>query len=120
MTINAARYGLITNEFRYQEAYDSALDADYLKAREMEIDSNLDLSNISTLLTDLFAVIGSVRRRFLVIIKGTDYIGVDDFATGCPPRLFTAPELGLDQHPVIVTRAQIKHSENRTYLELWG
>lgn len=120
MSIDPARYGLIRNEFRYREQFDSALDAAYINARELTIDSNLDAANVSALLSSIFDVIGSVRRRFLVVIKGTSYVSIDDFAGGCPPRLFTAPEFGLSNFPVIITRAQIKHSENRTNLELWG
>lgn len=120
MSINPARFGLITNEYRYRERSDPALDAEYLKARELEIDTYFDVDRITGLLNSMFQVIGSVRRRFMLIVKGTDYLTVDSFAGQVPARYLTAPELGVENLPVIVTRVQINNSENRTYMELWG
>ena len=120
MSINPARFGLITNEYRYREVSDAVIASRYLKARELEIDTYFDLPNITALLTSMFAVVGAVRRRFLVVVKGTDHITIDSFAGQIPARLFTAPEFGVTDLPVIIARAQINNSENRTYLELWG
>lgn len=120
MSIDPNRYGLITNEYRYAEAYDAGIAAIYAKAREMEIPTNFDLAKVGTLLSAMFAVVGAVRRRFMVDLIGCDYITIDAFETATPPRLFTAPEFGANNLPVIITRAAIIESENRTKLELWG
>lgn len=120
MSIDPNRYGLITNEYRYAEVYDSGIAATYTKARELEILSNFDLGKIGTLLSAMFAVIGAVRRRFIVELIGTDYITLDDFTFATPARYFTAPEFNANMLPVIITRASIRESENKTILELWG
>jgi hypothetical protein len=120
MSIDAARYGLITNEFRWKEEYNPTLAAEYIKARELIIETNFDFANIPLLLADIFGVIGATRRRFILDIKGTDYIGIDDFAVSTPARYFHAPEHSANMLPVIITRAAIMESENRTTMELWG
>lgn len=120
MSIDPNRYGLITNEFRYVESFDPVLAAAYSKARELEIPTNFDLSKVGTLLSAMFLVIGAVRRRFMVDLIGCDYITVDAFVAATPPRFFTAPEYNVNNLPVIITRAAIIESENRTKLELWG
>lgn len=121
MSIDPARYGLITNEYRWvADSYDAGIAAAYTKARELEIPTNFDLSTLTALRNALFAVIGAVRRRFVVDLIGTDYITIDDFANATPARLFTAPEFGVTNFPVIITRAAIIESENQTKLELWG
>lgn len=120
MTINSARYGLITHEFRYGEAYNSTIDARYTKARELEIDTELDLGKITTLLTDMFAVIGSVRRRFVIELKGCDSFSINSFVGGPPPRILNAPELGANSLNVIVTRAEIDEDADITTIEVWG
>ena len=120
MSIDPLRYGLITHEYRYREAYNSTLDARYIKARELEISSNLDVGLVNTLITDMFAVIGAVRRRFTIDVLGTSEFGVDSFASGPPARILDAPELSAVNLPVIVTRAVINEETNTTTLELWG
>ncbi len=120
MSIDAARYGLITNEYRWKEVFNSSLSSTYLKARELEIKSNLDLGLITNLLVDIFGVVGAVRRRFAIDIKGTDFISPNDFSPRTPAFFFTAPEFSVTALPVIVTRATIVESENKTSLELWG
>jgi hypothetical protein len=120
LTINTARFGLITNEFRFSEAYNSTTDTRYSKARELEIPSHLDLGLISGLLTAMFAVISPVRRRFIVDLKGTDAFSINDFAGQVPARYLNAPEVGAVNLQVIVTRAQINEEEDTTTIEVWG
>jgi hypothetical protein len=120
VTINAARYGLITHEYRFGEAYNATIDARYTRARELELPTELDLGKITTLLTDMFAVIGSVRRRFLVELKGCDSFKLDDFSGSVPARILQAPELGANSLSVIVTRAEINEGEDITTVEVWG
>lgn len=120
MSINTARYGLITNEFRYGESYNATTDARYSKAREMVIESHLDLALITGLLTALFGVVSSVRRRFIVNIKGTTAFSLDSFVGGAPARYFNAPEVGASNLACIVTRATIDEENDETIVELWG
>lgn len=120
MSIDPQRYGLITNEFRWREAYNPALEVDYIKARELEVGTHFDLATIGVVLNDLFGVVGEFRRRFQLDIVGTDYISPDDFVPKTPARYLTAPEFGLSMHPVIVTRCAISEEENLTVLEVWG
>lgn len=120
MSINVARYGLITNEYRYKEAYDSTIDTRYSKARELEIPTHLDLALITSLVTAMFAVVSPVRRRFMVEINDTASFSIDSFMDGTPARYLNAPEIGAVNIPCIVTRAAIDEAENKTTLELWG
>lgn len=120
MTINASRYGLITNEFRYKEAYSATIDSRYVKAREMEINSELDLGLVTGLLTDMFGVVGAARRRFMVHLIGTDFLNINSFAGQTPTYTFTSDDLGVSGLSVIVTRAVIDEDEGITSLELWG
>lgn len=120
MPIDVGRYGYLVQEFRYLQQYDEDLDTKYKRARELDIPTNLSMANIETLIIDMFGVIGSVRRRFEVIVAGTDYISINDFSGSVPARLFTAPEFGVEDLPVIITAAVIKESEDVTELELWG
>ena len=120
MSIDPSRYGLITNEYRWKELFDATMSSTYLKARELEIKTNLDLGLISQLLEDVFDVIGNIRRRFAIDVKGTDFISPNDFSPRTPAFYFTAPEFAVNALPVIVTRATIVESENKTSLELWG
>lgn len=120
MSVDPARYGLITNEFRFGEVFDQNLSTTYTKAREMVIESNLQKAKITALLTDMFAVIGSVRRRFSVDLSGTDHFTVDSFAFGPPMRYFTCPEFGVTNLPVVIVACTINEDENLTSVELWG
>lgn len=120
MSIDASRYGLITHEYRFREAYNSSLDTTYQKARELEIPTHLDVGLITTLLSDMFAVIGAVRRRFIIDLKSTDEFTIDSFTSAPPARYLEAPELGASNLPVIVTRASINEATNTTVIEVWG
>lgn len=120
MSIDPARYGLITNEYRWKELFNTAVSAAYLKARELEITSNFDLGTITNLLTDIYNVVSVARRRFALDLIGTDFIGPNDFAPRTPAFYFTAPEFNVTALPVIVTRVTLVESENKTSLEIWG
>ena len=120
MPINPARYGFITNEYRYRVVENATLEAAYEKARELEINTKLDVGLITSLLTDLFGVIGAVRRRFVVEFKGTTEFSINDFTDRTPARFFTAPELGVNALPTIVTRINIDEEADLTTVELWG
>lgn len=120
MSIDASRYGLITHEYRYKEAYDGTIDSRYSKARELEIPTHLKLSLIGTLITEMFGVVSAVRRRFIVELDGTDHFAIDDFAGGVPQRYLNAPEIGANNLPCMVTRITIDEDADKTTLELWG
>jgi hypothetical protein len=120
MSVAVDRYGVITREFQFQEAYNATIDTRYAKARELEIESNLDSSLTSSLLTQMFGVIGAVRRRFVVELKGTTDFSVDDFAGQVPVRYFTASEFDITNLPCIVTRLVVDEDADTTTMELWG
>jgi hypothetical protein len=120
MSVNAARYGLITHEYRFVEAYDSVIDTRYSKARVLEIPTHLDIALVATLVTDLFNVVSPVRRRFIVELDGTEVFTIDDFANGSPTRFLTSPEHGVTNKQCIVTRVEIDEDACKTIAELWG
>lgn len=121
MSINTARLGLITQEFRFREAYDATVDSRYTKARVMEIQTHLDMALTPALVSAMFGVVSAARRRFVVEINDTDYLGIDDFAGGCPLRYLIAPEVGVPAAlACIVTRMTVDEDAIKTSLELWG
>jgi len=120
MSIDPTRYALITHEYRWKEEYDSTIDSRYSKARELEMPTHLKLSLISTLITTLFNMVKAVRRRYIVELDGTDHFHIDDFAAGPPQRYLTAPEVGANALPCIVSRVTIDEDANKTVVELWG
>jgi hypothetical protein len=120
LSINPARFGLITNEYRYREVTDSVLASRYEKARELDIKTNLDVGLINQLIIDMFGVLGAVRRRFIIELKGTTAFSINDFTERTPPRIFHAPELGANNLPVIVTRLIIDEDSDITTIEVWG
>jgi len=68
----------------------------------------------------MFAVIGAVRRRFLVTIKETTEISINSFTGSVPARYLNCPKLGAVNLPVIITRAVIDENEDSIELEVWG
>lgn len=120
MTIDASRYALITNEFRWKEAYNATIDSRYAKARELEIPSNFRAADVNTLVADLFNVLGAVRRRFEVELSGTDIYTIDSFTTGAPLVSFTCPEFGVSNLTCLVVGCNIDEEQNKTTITLWG
>lgn len=120
MSINPARYGLITNEYRYKEVSNSLVTTRYSMARELEIETALDMANLSTLILEMFGVIGEPRRRFIVELVGTDFIDINSFQGQLPCVYYTNPDHSADNMVCAITRAVIKESENTTVVELWG
>lgn len=120
MAINPARYGLITNEYRWREAANATTATRYSNARELEIESSLDMANTVTLILQMFGVLDASRRRFAVDIVGTDFIDLNSFATQIPCVYFNCPELNASMLITAITRAVINEDDNITSLELWG
>lgn len=120
MPIDPSRYGLITNEFRFREAYNASIDTRYAKARELEIPTNMRMADTASLLSDMFGVIGAVRRRFQVEVSGTTSYSINSFSTSVPLVSFTCPEFGVSNLTCMVVGCNIDEEKDSTTLELWG
>lgn len=117
VTIDASRYALLTQEYRYAEVKLPGIASLYAKAKDLTLESKF--RNISpTLATAIANLIGAPRRRLEVVVSYTDF-GIDIFAGQTPTALIVAPKLDINGL-FILTRAVFNEDQNMTTFEAWG
>lgn len=118
--IDAGRYPLLTNEYRYALVYLPGVASRYAKARSLEIESRLNsAAEAYPHALALSALFGTPKRRLEVVVSGCDVINIDSFVGGIPTAQITIPSLRVNGL-FGITRAQIDEDNDLTALEAWG
>lgn len=120
MSIDPSRYGLLTNEFRWETAYSAVVDSRYARAKELDIESLFQTpGNTAPILAAIYAVLGSPKRRFEVTLSDTDVVPDNAFVNYLPNVRLIIPKLNIDGR-YLLTRAVVNEGDNKTVIELWG
>lgn len=120
MSIDPSRYGLLTNEFRWETVYSAVVDSRYARAKELDIESLFqDPTKAAPIVAAIYAVLGSPKRRFEVTVSGASAVAPDSFINGLPNVNLIIPKLNVNGR-YLLTRSVSNEEDDKTVMELWG
>lgn len=122
MPVDSTVYAELTKPFRIADDSDSAVLAAYPFARAIEAISFFsEIAAVQVACDERFELLSAARRRFLLIVEGTDYIAPDDFAGQCPSAILKCARYGLAAgRRVLIVKFTVDYANNRTHLLVWG
>jgi len=120
MSIDPSRYGLLTNEYRWETVYSAVVDSRYARAKELDIESLFqDPTKAAPILAAIYAVLGTPKRRFEVTVSGASAVSPNAFRLFLPNVHLVIPKLNVDGR-YLLTRSVSNEDDDKTVMELWG
>ena len=122
MSVDSSIYGELTQPYRYIDKQDATLLARFPLARSVEAMTGFStISGMQTVADERFALLTGLRRRFLLVLEGCDYITPSDFSGSAPAATLKADRYGLSGgRRVVIVKFETDYGRNQTRLLVWG
>jgi hypothetical protein len=122
LSVDATTYGELTQPFRWEDRQDAANLAAFPLARSVEaVSAFSDMAGLKTVHDERFELLAKQRRRFLVTVKGADYVVASSFAGQAPGAILKATRWGLSAgRRVLIVKFETDYGADVTRLLVWG
>ena len=122
MSVDTTIYGELTQPFRWVDNIDNAVLAAHPKARMLEEATFFStIAGVTLVANERWNMLKVSRRRFNVVVEGTVFLTLADYAGQCPSAVLTCKRWGLSAgRRVLLVRFETDYAKNEQRIVAWG